>query len=90
MVCSRAPNNAVLQEPLNIAIWDMLILSDRGDQEYFTSGQCAHSCVAWQAGGMELLATWSHAMEMNTFVGVILVVRINLNPETNLFDLTNN
>jgi hypothetical protein len=23
------------------------------------------------AGGMELLATWSHVMEMNTFVGVI-------------------
>merc|ERR1712137_577209 len=26
------------------------------------------------AGGMELLATWSHVMEMNTFVGVILVI----------------
>lgn len=32
----------------------------------------------WQAGGMELLGTWSHVMEMNTFVGVILVVRISL------------
>ena len=43
----------------------------------------------WQAGGMELLATWSHVMEMNTFVGVILVVRITLIPETSLFDFNN-
>jgi hypothetical protein len=26
------------------------------------------------AGGMELLATWSHVMEMSAFVGVILVI----------------
>jgi hypothetical protein len=31
----------------------------------------------WQAGGMELLGTWSHVMEANTFVGAILVVRIS-------------
>jgi uncharacterized membrane protein len=42
------------------------------------------------AGGMELLATWSHVMEVSTFVGVILVVRISLIPGTKLFDLTNN
>jgi hypothetical protein len=35
----------VLEEPINISIWDMLILSD-SDEEYFTSGQCVHSCVA--------------------------------------------
>ena len=39
---------------------------------------------------MELLATWNHVMEMSTFVGVILVVRIALISRTNLFDLTNN
>jgi len=38
----------------------------------------------WQAGGMELLATWSHVMEMSTFVGVILVVRISLSEIANL------
>jgi hypothetical protein len=36
----------------------------------------------WQAGGMELLATWSHVMETNTFVGVILVVRISFKKNT--------
>jgi len=36
------------------------------------------------AGGMELLATWSHVMEMSTFVGVILVVRISLSEIVNL------
>jgi len=38
----------------------------------------------WQAGGMGLLATWSHVMEMNTFVSVILVVRISLSEIANL------
>jgi hypothetical protein len=41
----------------------------------------------WQAGGMELLATWSHVMEMSAFVGAILVVRISLIKTTNYFSL---
>ena len=97
MVCSQAPNNAVFAldsvgRIIKHCHMDMLILSN-SDEEYYTAGQCVHSCVAiyvWQAGGMELLATWNHVMEMSTFVGVILVVRIALISTTNLFDLTNN
>jgi hypothetical protein len=47
----------------------------------------------WQAGGMELLGTWSHVMEANTFVGAILVVRISPRKQKKkklLIELTSN
>jgi hypothetical protein len=62
---------------LNTIIWHMLILSDSGHRVFYQWTLCSsmHFYV-WQAGGMGLLATWNHVMEMSAFVGVILVVRI--------------
>lgn len=82
-VCSRATQQATLA--FNAL---MLILSDSGWGVFFFNQWivCSHSCTSmhvWQAGGMELLGTWSHVMEANTFVGAILVVRISPRKQKN-------